>query len=171
MSHRFGGLADWHSFRSPPVVPIRRRPPWTSASFHLSNSSAFRENDFKFPGELGGMPLPFHDIGHVLAGYGTDPQSELQQAAFQAGFARRDGFTFLLFGIMQFHLGLKVTPVADGHHGLFDVPRVIEALGRGAACKVDFTQGYDLFADQDRPVEEVRRHLGITPLAHGSVHH
>lgn len=130
----------------------------------------FRANDFKFPGEPGGMPLPFHDIGHVLAGYGTDPQSEIQQAAFQAGFARRDGFTFLLFGIMQFHLGLKVTPVAEGHHGLFDVPRVIEALGRGAACKVDFTQGYDLFADQDRPLDEVRRHMGIPPLEHGTVH-
>ena len=124
----------------------------------------FRTNDFKFPGELGGMPLMFHDIGHVFAGYGTDPQSEIQQAAFQAGFARRDGFTFLLFGIMQFHLGLKVTPVAEGHRGLFDVPLVIQALARGAACKVDFTQGYDLFADQHRPLEEVRAELGIPPL-------
>ena len=124
----------------------------------------FRANDFKFPGELGGMPLMFHDLGHVLAGYGTDPQSEIQQAAFQAGFARRDGFTFLLFGIMQFHLGLKVTPIAEGHTGLFDVPRVIEALGRGAACKVDFSEGYDLFVDQDRPLEEVRSEMGISPL-------
>ncbi|HEX5655971.1 MAG TPA: hypothetical protein VFX59_02200 [Polyangiales bacterium] len=110
------------------------------------------------------MPLPFHDLGHVLAGYGTDPQSEIQQAAFQAGFARNDGFTFLLFGIMQFHLGLQVTPVADGHHGLFDVPRVLEALGRGAACKVDVTQGYDLFANQDRALDDVRAELGIPPL-------
>jgi hypothetical protein len=126
----------------------------------------FRANDFKFPGELGGMPLVFHDLGHVLAGYGTDPQSEIQQAAFQAGFARRDGFTFLLFGIMQFHLGLKVTPVAEGHRGLFDVPLVIAALARGAACKVDFSEGYDLFADQDRALEQVRAEMGIPPLEH-----
>jgi hypothetical protein len=130
--------------------------------------SHFRDNDFKFPGELGGMPLPFHDLGHVLAGYGTDPESEILQAAFQAGFARRDGFTFLLFGILQFHLGLRITPIAQGHHGLFDVPRVIEALGRGAACKVDFSEGYDLFADQDRPLAEVQRELGIAPLRQAS---
>src|SRR5262249_4807537 len=61
----------------------------------------FVNNEFKFPGEPGGLPLVFHDVGHVLSGYGTDPQGEIQQAAFQAGFARRDGFTFLLFGILQ----------------------------------------------------------------------
>jgi hypothetical protein len=123
----------------------------------------FQENDFKFPGELGGMPLIFHDLGHVLAGYGTDPQGEIQQAAFQAGFARHDGFTFLLFGILQFHLGLRVTPIAQGHRNLFDVPRVIEALARGAACTVDLSAGYDLLANKDRPLAEVRAELGITP--------
>ncbi|MEY4511390.1 MAG: hypothetical protein RLZZ450_3512 [Pseudomonadota bacterium] len=165
---------------APTMLGIGGGDPELAARYHALEGCAagtlgravydhFRANDFKFPGELGGMPLPFHDIGHVLAGYGTDPQSEIQQAAFQAGFARRDGFTFLLFGIMQFHLGLKVTPVAEGHLGLFDVPRVMFALGRGAACKVDFTQGYDLFADQHRPLDEVRRHMGIPPLEHGSV--
>jgi hypothetical protein len=123
----------------------------------------FRDNDFKFPGELGGMPLIFHDLGHVLAGYGTDPQGEIQQAAFQAGFARHDGFTFLLFGILQFHLGLRVTPIAQGHRNLFDVPRVIEALARGAACTVDLSAGYDLLANKDRPLSEVRAELGIMP--------
>jgi hypothetical protein len=123
----------------------------------------FRDNDFKLPGELGGMPLIFHDLGHVLAGYGTDPQGEIQQAAFQAGFARHDGFTFLLFGILQFHLGLRVTPIAQGYRDLFDVPRVIEALGRGAACTVDLSAGYDLFANKDRPLAEVRADLGIVP--------
>jgi len=124
----------------------------------------FVSNGFKFPGERGGLPLVFHDLGHVLAGYGTDPQSEIQQAAFQAGFARRDGFSFLLFGILQFHLGMRITPVAKGYQGLFDVPLVMQALGRGAACRVDLSDGYDLFADQDRPLEEVRAELGITPL-------
>lgn len=75
----------------------------------------FIENDFKFPG---GIPLVFHDVGHVLAGYSTDPQGEFQQAAFQAGFARRDGFSFLLFGILQFHMGMRITPVAQGSKSL-----------------------------------------------------
>jgi hypothetical protein len=128
----------------------------------------FVSNDFAFPGEVGGIPLVFHDLGHVIAGYGTDPQGEIQQAAFQAGFARDDGFTFLLFGILQFHLALRITPVAKGYSGLFDVPRVFTALERGAACKVDLMQGYDIFANQSRPLEEVRESLGVAPLPSAS---
>jgi hypothetical protein len=125
----------------------------------------FIENDFKFPGERGGLPLLFHDLGHVLAGYGTDPQGEIQQAAFQAGFARKDGFAVLLFGILQFHVGLRITPVAKGYQGLFDVPLVLTALQRGASCKVDLTQGFDVFAHQNRPLDDVRAELGIPALA------
>ena len=124
----------------------------------------FVENQFKFPGEPGGIPMSFHDIGHVISGYATDPEGEIQQAAFQAGFARRDGFAFLLFGILQFHVGLRITPVANGYQGLFDVPKVLTALARGAACRVDFSQGYDVFANKDRTLDEVRRELGVPPL-------
>ena len=124
----------------------------------------FVDNGFKFPGEAGGIPMAFHDLGHVLAGYGTDPQGEIQQAAFQAGFARRDGFSFLLFGILQFHIGVRITPVAKGYQGLFDVPAVLSALKRGAACTVDLSENYDLFVDKDRPLDEVRATLQIPPL-------
>jgi tellurite resistance protein len=31
----------------------------------------FIDNGFKFPGEVGGLPMPFHDLGHVLAGYSS----------------------------------------------------------------------------------------------------
>ena len=124
----------------------------------------FVDNGFKFPGEAGGSPMVFHDVGHVLAGYDTDPQGEIQQAAFQAGFARRDGFSFLLFGILQFHIGLRITPVAKGYHGLFDVPLVLTALRRGASCTVDLSEHYDLFADKDRPLDEVRAEIRIPPL-------
>jgi hypothetical protein len=62
----------------------------------------------------------------------VDPQGEIQQASFQAGFARTDGFVFLLFGILQFHLGLRVTPIAKGQHGLFDGAEGFEqAAARG----------------------------------------
>ena len=56
-----------------------------------------------------------------------------QQGAFQAGFTREDGFAFLLFAIIQFHLGVQVTPVTGGRTGLFDVAKVVvPALGQGA---------------------------------------
>lgn len=134
-------------------------------SFGRALYDHFIENQFKFPGEPGGIPMLFHDVGHVLSGYPTDPQGEIQQAAFQAGFARRDGFTFLLFGILQFHLGMRITPVAKGYQGLFDVPLVLTALHRGASCKVDLSQGFDVFAHKDRPLDEIRQELGILPLA------
>ncbi|HEY3252663.1 MAG TPA: hypothetical protein VGJ91_01905, partial [Polyangiaceae bacterium] len=133
-------------------------------SFGRALYDHFVHNEFKFPGELGGLPLVFHDVGHVLSGYDTDPQGEIQQAAFQAGFSRQDGFTFLLFGILQFHLGLRITPVAQGYRGLFDVSRVLEALRRGAACKLDLGQDFDPFTYKDRSLEAVRETLGVPPL-------
>jgi hypothetical protein len=122
---------------------------------------------FAFPGESGGIPerMVFHDLGHVLAGYDTNPQDEIQQAAFQSGFVRNDGFAFLFFGLVQFHLGVKVTPIAEAELGLFDVDKVMTALARGAACTVDLSDHWDFWPLMPLPLERVRADLGIPPLA------
>lgn len=126
-----------------------------------------RSRQFAFPGEAGGIPERgvFHDLGHVLAGYDTDPAGEIQQAAFQSGFVRNDGFVFLFFGIVQFHLGIKVTPVAEAEVDFLDIERFMIALARGAACKVDLSDHWDCWPYFPRPLEDVRRELGIPPLA------
>jgi len=103
-------------------------------------------------------------VGHVVSGYGVDPQGEIQQAAFQAGFARSDGFVFLLFGILQFHLGLRVTPIAKGQQGFFDVPKVLRALERGAACQMDFSDRFDFFRYAPESLERLRAHWGVPEL-------
>jgi hypothetical protein len=123
-------------------------------------------NRFSVPGEKGGIPerMVFHDFGHVLAGYDTRPESEIQQGAFQGGFVREDGFAFLMFVVIQFHLGMKVTPVTDGVTGLFDVAKVMHAAQRGASCKVDLSDHWDPFAVADVPVEKLRAEYGIPPL-------
>jgi hypothetical protein len=122
------------------------------------------ERRFSFPGE-GGAAIPerlvFHDVGHVLAGYDTDPAGEIQQGAFQAGFIRRDGFAFLIFAVAQFHLGIQVTPIAAGEVGFFDIPKVMRALARGAACRVDLSAGPYLLPNAARPLAEVRAELGL----------
>ncbi|MEB3178745.1 MAG: hypothetical protein VKL59_06930 [Nostocaceae cyanobacterium] len=122
---------------------------------------------FSFPGEAGGIPerMVFHDFGHILSGYGTDPQGEIQQGAFQAGFIRKDGFVFLLFVILQFHWGVKITPVADAYQGLFNIPLVMHALQRGAACKVDLSDNWNFWEVVDLPVEELRQRYGIPPFS------
>lgn len=119
-------------------------------------------NRFQFPGEPGAIPeqMIFHDIGHLLAGYSTEPGDEIQQAAFQAGFVRRDGFSILLFGVMQFHLGIKVTPVAPGFVGWFDIPRVMRALRRGAEC-IDLSEGWRIWPDAGRPLADIRAAYGV----------
>jgi len=89
---------------------------------------------------------------------------EIQQAAFQAGFARNDGFVFLLFGILQFHIGLRVTPVAKGEHGYFDVPRVLQALSRGAACKLDFSDRFDFFRYAPEDLNMLRARWGVAAV-------
>ena len=122
---------------------------------------------FAFPGEAGGIPqrMVFHDFGHVLSGYETDAEGEIQQGAFQAGFTRTDGFSFLLFVIVQFHLGIKVTPIAAARTGLFDVRKVLRAAERGAACRDDLSARWDHWAWVELPVDEARARLGIPPLA------
>ncbi len=124
------------------------------------------ENGFAWPGDAGGVPerFLFHDVGHILSGYGVDPQGEIQQAAFQAGFLRHDGFFFLMFGIMQFHLGMKLTPVAAPETGYFDTERVLLAAARGAQCKVDLSDGFDPFAHAHEQIADLRERFGIPPL-------
>ena len=126
----------------------------------------YTQSHFPFPGEAGGIPerLVFHDLGHLLAGYDTSPQGEIQQGAFQAGFIREDGFVFLLFVILQFHWGIKITPVADPFEGFFDIPLVLHALQRGAACRVDLSDHWNFWEVVDLPLEEVRDRYGIPPF-------
>jgi tellurite resistance protein len=126
----------------------------------------YTHNSFPFPSEAGGIPerLVFHDLGHILSGYDTTPQDEIQQGAFQAGFIRKDGFAFLLFVILQFHWNIKITPLADSAQGLFDIPLVIHALQRGAACKVDLSDRWNFWEVIDLPLDVVRDRYNIPPL-------
>lgn len=126
----------------------------------------YTRNGFPFPGEAGGIPerLVFHDLGHILSGYDTTPQGEIQQGAFQAGFIRKDGFAFLLFVILHFHWNIKITPLADPAQGLFDIPLVIHALQRGAACSVDLSDHWNFWEVMDRPLDAVRDLYHIPPF-------
>ena len=125
-------------------------------------------NHFSFPGEKGSPPevIAFHDLTHVLSGYGTDPEGELQVLAFHAGCRReeKDPFSFLMFGIAEFHLGLAMSPVATGSRGKLDPASMLRALERGAACTIDPTDGWDPWPVMGEPLEALRERYGITPL-------
>ena len=51
----------------------------------------YNRNGFAVPGELNGFPEAglYHDFCHVLGGYSTEPEGEVQVAAFSAAFTRK----------------------------------------------------------------------------------
>lgn len=131
------------------------------------------ENELGFPGEPYAVPESgtWHDVAHVLGGYGTTPREELQVVSFIAGFSREDPFFWLFTIALQFHVGVRMSPYSAPERGLFDPELVLRALERGAAMKVDLSaDGWDPWPLFPRPLDEVRSELGVpeaTPLARG----
>lgn len=124
-------------------------------------------NGYSFPGEKGSPPeaIALHDLTHVLSGYGTDPEGELQVLGFHAGCRReeKDPFSFLMFGIAEFHLGLAMSPVATGSRGKLDPVLMFRAIERGSKCTIDPTDGWDPWPVMEQPLEELRVRYGIAP--------
>lgn len=124
------------------------------------------KNGFALPGEKGGAPeqIVFHDCAHVLSGYGTAPEEEVQVACFSAGFQRRDPFTFILFVLLQFHVGIRMTPITEARTGFFDPEKAMVAVRRGAAMNVDLNNDWDYWPVIGEQVEELRRRYNIPPV-------
>jgi len=122
-----------------------------------------RANGFALPGEKGGAaePILFHDCAHVLSGYGTAPEEEVQVVCFSAGFQRRDPFTFVFFALLQFHVGVRMTPITKAETGFFDPEKTMIAMRRGAAMNVDLNNGWDYWPVMGEQVEELRRRYNI----------
>lgn len=127
-----------------------------------------KRNGFSFPGEKLGFPEAgiYHDFAHVLSGYPTDSQGEVQVGGFIAGFKQHNPFFVILFVMLTFGAGVNVTPIEQPHvegilatHGLAD--RFFAAVKRGMAMKVDISENWDHWAWIDRPLDEVRAALGV----------
>lgn len=130
----------------------------------------WRNAGFGLPGERGAPPylVYYHDISHVLAGYGTDPASEVQAGCFQGGYSRgeADGFMLVFFTVCQFHLGLRMTPIARGEVGHWDPYRALDAVCRGAGMTRDLTDGtWDPWAHMAEDVEALRSRYHVAPPA------
>lgn len=129
-----------------------------------------RRSGFALPGEPGSPPelVVFHDCNHVLGGYGTSPVEETQVAAFHAGHRTEDKFGLMLFILMQFHLGVRITPTTEGVKDVV-VPRLIfEAFERGARVNRDLIATWEPRDDFRRPVDELRKELNVLPRGAGA---
>ena len=120
---------------------------------------------FGFPGDVAGIPasISYHDVAHVLAGHGATPLGEVQQACFQTGSRREDGFFFVQMAILHFHQGVKVTPATDAVTGQFRPDLALWAIHRGAQCNVDVTHQWNYWPLMTLPLEEARARVSLLP--------
>jgi len=139
----------------------------------------YRSNGFAFPGEKGGFPEAgvYHDIAHVLGGYGTDPLGELQVAGFIAGFRKEDPVYVALLPLLVFVAQINVTPIPhDVEPDLFAKPGVAEkyvlALEHGGRVPFDLSEGWDFWPYLPMPLGEARARLGLgaNGRGHGPPH-
>jgi hypothetical protein len=151
----------------------------------------YQTRGFVFPGLPGSAPplLAQHDWVHVLAGYGTTVESELEVFAFIAR-ANDDmrAFSLLAMVISLFETGYLRTgaglfEASPGHLSSHDgvAVRNADAMRRGALCRdtildvdsIDYLH-LDWFTIAELPVTEARRRFGVVDkspeaLAAGSV--
>ena len=122
---------------------------------------------YGMPGEPGGIPesVAYHDVAHVLAQHDTTPAGEILQGCFQGGNRREDGFFFIQFAILQFHHGIRLTPVAQGEVGYFHPVKVLWAIHRGASCSVDMTHQWNYWPLMSLGLGEARALCGLLPAS------
>jgi hypothetical protein len=127
-----------------------------------------RSRGFAFPGEPGGFPEAgvYHDLTHVLSGYGTTPAEELMVGGFTAGYRHVNPFYVILLPALTFGSGVNVTPADQPHvTAVLAAPgvatRVIEAVERGGRVNVDLSQNWDFWPLLPLPLAEARRRLDI----------
>jgi hypothetical protein len=97
--------------------------------------------------------IRFHDIHHLITGYGTDPRGEAEIGAWEIGATFPDrGLQFAAAWVLNtfmFTLGLAIAP-----------RRVYRAFVRGRHCTSLYRLGWsDGLLDRD--ITDLRRELGV----------
>ena len=126
----------------------------------------YRDRGFPLPGEKGGFSELFvsHDLTHVLAGFNTDMDGEVNIAAFQAGMSRSDyGWEMLLEMILDYHQGLHFTTagLVEAGRGHFHPDEVLLGYERGVRCNTDLISDWDYWGVMDQSVESLRERYSI----------
>ena len=139
----------------------------------------YRDRGFVYPGLPGSAPplLAQHDWVHVMAGYGTTVENELEVFGFIAR-ANDDprAFSLLAMVVSLFETGYLAAGAglftADpGHLNRSGMPvRLADAMRRGALVpgSRDFLE-LDWFELADRPIAVVRAEIGVPPKGPAAV--
>jgi len=133
----------------------------------------YNQHGFTFPGERGGFPEAglYHDFSHLLGGYTTEPDGEVEVGSFISGFKRERSFYVVLFVALIFSAGVNMRPTTTDFvtAGLLGKPgmaeRMFAAIERGSKVNVDLSDKWDYWAWIELPIDEVRQRMNILPKA------
>ena len=133
----------------------------------------YNQHGFAVPGERGGFPEAglYHDFSHLLGGYSTEPEGEIQVASFISGFKRERPFYVVLFVVLIFSAGVNMRPTTDEFvtAGILGKPGMAElmfaAIERGSKVNTDLSDKWDYWKWIELPIDEVRQRLNILPKA------
>ena len=133
----------------------------------------YNQHGFSVPGERNGFPEAglYHDFCHLLGGYSTEPEGEIQVGGFVTGFKRARPFYVVLFCVLIFSTGVQMRPTATDFvtAGVLAKPGMAElmfaAIERGSKVNQDLSDNWDYWAWIELPIDEVRQRLNILPKA------
>ena len=133
----------------------------------------YKQHGFTFPGERGGFPEAglYHDFSHLLGGYTTEPDGEIEVGSFISGFKRERSFYVVLFVALIFSAGVNMRPTTDDFvtAGILGKPgmaeRMFAAIERGSKVNTDLSDKWDYWAWIEMPIDEVRQRMNILPKA------
>jgi hypothetical protein len=124
-----------------------------------------QENGLDFPGEGAiGERGVWHDMLHVVGDYPVDPVGEAEVVAFMAGFRRDDPFFWIFTSVLQFQVGLRISPFAPGVPDRIDPSRWMAHHRRGSLVNRDLSRDWNFRADWETPLAELRRRFDVVPL-------
>ena len=81
----------------------------TAGSLGAGLHAYYQHNGFPFPGSRTGLPYAYvaiHDVHHVISGYATDPEGELQVLGFTMGLFPDHALLISLPALLQFQMGI-----------------------------------------------------------------
>ena len=106
-----------------------------------------------------------HDCYHILGGFNTDVQGEMNIAAFEAGlFDDSFGFESLLEVILDFHLGKAFSTVGDINlpsTGAFHPNDAMTGYEKSLACNVNLIRDFTFWSEVDQSVYTLRDKFNI----------
>ena len=68
-----------------------------------------------------------------------------------------------MFVLLQFHAGIRMTPITKARTGFFNAEKALVALQRGAAMNLDLTDGWDYWPVMGEQVEDLRKRYNVLP--------